>query len=102
MGGGKLIELNVGEAHIFNLQLGVAGEQTSVSVNASAVTQVHTESNEISGTITGKEVTGLQLNGRNFSQLIALAPGVSNQTSQDEAKVGMAGSGVLQRQRRTH
>ncbi len=32
------------------------------------------------------------MNGRNFSQLIALAPGVSNQTSQDEAKVGMAGS----------
>src|SRR5208283_3132015 len=31
-------------------------------------------------------------NGRNFSQLIALAPGVSNQTSQDEAKVGVQGS----------
>ncbi len=32
------------------------------------------------------------LNGRNFSQLITMAPGVSNQTNQDEAKVGVAGS----------
>ena len=31
------------------------------------------------------EVKTLQLNGRNFIQLIALAPGVSNQTGQDEA-----------------
>jgi hypothetical protein len=61
-------------------------------VTANAVTQVHIDNAEISGTITGREVTGLQLNGRNFSQLIALAPGVSNQTGQDEAKVGMAGS----------
>ena len=32
------------------------------------------------------------LNGRNFTQLIALTPGVSNQTGQDEAKVGVVGS----------
>ena len=32
------------------------------------------------------------LNGRNFSQLVTHTPGVSNQTGQDEAKVGVAGS----------
>ena len=32
------------------------------------------------------------LNGRNFTQLITLTPGVSNQTGQDEAKVGVQGS----------
>src|SRR4029077_13980332 len=46
----------------------------------------------LSGTITEQEVTSLGLNGRNFTQLITLAPGVSNQTSQDEALVGMKGS----------
>jgi len=87
------LTLSVGEAHIVNLQLGIAATQTTVSVNGtSEVTQINTESAEVSGTITGKEVAGLQLNGRNFSQLIALAAGVSNQTSQDEARVGMAGS----------
>ena len=87
------VSLSVGDAHILNIQLGIESAKSTVEVNAnSEVTQVNTETNEISGTITGKEVTGLQLNGRNFSQLIALAPGVSNQTSQDEARVGMAGS----------
>jgi hypothetical protein len=87
------ITLGVGEAHIFNVQLVIGGAQSTVNVSSgSEVTEIHTENNEISGTITGKEVTDLQLNGRNFSQLIALAPGVSNQTSQDEARVGMAGS----------
>jgi hypothetical protein len=86
--------LQMGQAAINDVQLGVQSEQTNVTVEggAATVTQVETENTEVSGTITGKEVTGLQLNGRNFSQLIALAPGVSNQTSQDEARVGMAGS----------
>jgi hypothetical protein len=85
--------LIAGENHILNVQLGLASEQTSVQVNAgSELTQVHTENAEISGTITTKEVAGLQLNGRNYTQLIALAPGVSNQTQQDEARVGLAGS----------
>jgi hypothetical protein len=37
-------------------------------------------------------VVEIGFNGRNFTQLIALAPGVSNQTGQDEAKVGVVGS----------
>jgi hypothetical protein len=85
--------LDMGQALIFNVQLTVGANQTTVNVQAgSELTELHLESNEISGTITGKEVAAIQLNGRNFTQLIALAPGVSNQTQQDEAKVGMAGS----------
>ena len=61
-------------------------------VQASGATQVETESSQQSGTISEKEVVTFGLNGRNFSQLIALAAGVSNQTGQDEAKVGVAGS----------
>jgi outer membrane receptor protein involved in Fe transport len=88
------IALGMGQAFVFNVQLSVSGEQSTVTVEggAASVSQVKTENAEVSGTITGKEVAELQLNGRNFSQLIALAPGVSNQTSQDEARVGMAGS----------
>ncbi len=68
------------------------GEKTEVNVEAERVGQVETETAEVSGTITQKEVTTLGLNGRNFTQLIALTPGVSNQTGQDEAKVGVVGS----------
>src|SRR5215470_3789276 len=69
-----------------------AGEKTEVNVEGEKVSQVETETAQVSGTITEKEVLTLGLNGRNFTQLIALTPGVSNQTGQDEAKVGVTGS----------
>lgn len=66
--------------------------QTTVNVEAGGPAQIQTESAHIEGTITEKEVLQTGLNGRNFTQLIALAPGVSNQTGQDEAAVGVKGS----------
>ena len=69
-----------------------AGEKTEVNVTAGGAAQVQTENAEVSGTITQKEATNLMLNGRNFTQLITLTAGVSNQTGQDEAKVGVVGS----------
>jgi len=47
---------------------------------------------ELSGVVTGKEISQLELNGRNFTQLITLVPGVSNQTGQDESGVGLNGN----------
>ncbi|MGC2270491.1 MAG: carboxypeptidase regulatory-like domain-containing protein [Candidatus Sulfotelmatobacter sp.] len=66
--------------------------KTEVNVEASNAAEVETQTARLEGTITEKEVLETGLNGRNFTQLIALAPGVSNQTGQDEAKVGVAGS----------
>jgi hypothetical protein len=86
------ITLEVGQAYVYNVQLTVGTQQTEVRVTASTVTQVQTENAEVTGTVTGKEVTSIGLNGRNFTQFIDLVAGVSNQTQQDEAKVGMAGS----------
>ncbi|HSZ62019.1 MAG TPA: carboxypeptidase regulatory-like domain-containing protein [Terriglobales bacterium] len=63
-----------------------------VNVESGNLGRVETETSTVSGTITQKEVVSIGLNGRNFTQLIALAPGVSNQTGQDEAKVGVVGS----------
>lgn len=63
-----------------------------VNVVSQTAGQVEVETAAVSGTITQKEVVKIGLNGRNFTQLIALAPGVSNQTGQDEAKVGVQGS----------
>jgi len=69
-----------------------AAKPEEVNVESSNVGKVETETATVSGTITQEEVVKIQLNGRNFSQLIALAPGVSNQTGQDEVKVGVLGS----------
>jgi hypothetical protein len=86
------LNLTAGEVTPLDALLEAAGEKTEVNVSAGNAAQVETESAEVSGTITQKEVTALQLNGRNFTQLITLTPGVSNQTGQDEAKVGVQGS----------
>ena len=69
-----------------------AEEVTSVSVAGEKAAKIETESAQLAGTITQKEVTSVGLNGRNFTQRITLAPGVSNQTGQDEALVGIKGS----------
>ena len=81
-----------GEVGALQVQLQLAETTTQVNVQAERAEQIETENAEVSGTLTRTEVVSLGLNGRNFTQLIALAPGVSNQTSQDEAKVGVVGS----------
>jgi hypothetical protein len=52
---------------------------------------VETQSSEVSGVVTGKEMTQMVLNGRNFSQLVMLTPGVVSQTNQQEGTVGICG-----------
>ncbi len=86
------VALAAGQALALDAGLEPAGEKTEVTVEGQKVAQVETETAQVSGTITEKEVLTLGLNGRNFTQLIALTPGVSNQTGQDEAKVGVTGS----------
>ncbi len=84
--------LGAGQRLPFDATLEPAVEKTSLNVEGQKVSQVETETSQIVGTVTQRELVSLGLNGRNFTQLIALTPGVSNQTGQDEAKVGVLGS----------
>jgi hypothetical protein len=86
------IALTAGQSIPMDAILEPAGETQSINVEGQKVSQVETETSQIVGTITQKELVSLGLNGRNFTQLITLTPGVSNQTGQDEAKVGALGS----------
>jgi TonB-dependent Receptor Plug Domain len=86
------LTLAAGQSIAIDATLEPAGTSTEVSVEGQKVSQVETETSQIVGNITQKELVSLGLNGRNFTQLIALTPGVSNQTGQDEAKVGVLGS----------
>jgi hypothetical protein len=88
----ETLELAADQSVRADATLNPASVASSVSVSASTVAQVETETSHIAGTLTSNEVATYQLNGRNFTQLIALAPGVSNQTGQDEALVGVKGS----------
>jgi hypothetical protein len=86
-----VLPLAAEQALVFNVQLVVAATQTEVTVEGAGA-QIELDNATLSGTLSEHEVTSYGLNGRNFSQLITLTPGVSNQTGQDEAKVGVAGS----------
>jgi carboxypeptidase family protein len=86
------VVLAAGQELTLEVPLEPARAKIEVNVESSGPAQVEVENATVSGTITEKEVVKIGLNGRNFTQLIALAPGVSNQTGQDEAKVGVVGS----------
>jgi hypothetical protein len=86
------VVLRVGQKARVDATLEVGQITSEISVAGTAVAQVETQSSELSGVVTGKEISQIVLNGRNFSQLVTLVPGVSNQTGQDEGTVGIAGS----------
>jgi len=88
----KGIKVDAGQASRTTAAMALAGLTTDVSVQAQSAVQVETQNAQIQGTVTAEEVTTLSLNGRNFTSLATLAPGVSNQTGQDEASVGIKGS----------
>jgi hypothetical protein len=86
------IVLRVSRTERVDAKLSVGSVSAEVKVSGSDLGAVQTESPEISFTITGKQITQLVLNGRNFTQLVTLSPGVTNQTGQDEGETGVAGS----------
>jgi hypothetical protein len=87
------VALGMGQALEFDIQLSLQQATSEVTVSGTVSgTEVETQSSDIAGTITGTQVPAIGLNGRNFSQLTTLVAGVSNQTGQDEARVGVAGS----------
>ena len=88
----KNVKLDVGEKARVDVTLEVGAISTEIVVQGEDVAQVETQSSELAGTVSGKEITQLELNGRNFTSLVTLVPGVSNQTGSDEPSVGINGS----------
>src|SRR3984957_19687665 len=88
----KGVVLDVAQKARVDVALEIGAATVEVLVEGANVAQVETQSSELAGTITGKELTQLELNGRNFTSLVTLVPGVSNQTGQEEGTVGINGS----------
>ena len=70
------ITLQTQQVAVLNLQLQVGQVAESVEVT-SDVPLVEAGSSNISAVVTGKQITELPLNGRNFTELATLVPGVS-------------------------
>lgn len=60
----------------FKLDVGAVNEQVSVEATASVL---QTQDASVGGTVTGNEVARLPVNGRNYTRLILLMPGTSDQ-----------------------
>ncbi len=88
----KNVVLAVAQKIRVDVQLTVGQVTEEVVVTGESVAQVETQSSELSSTITGKQINELELNGRNFTQLVVLSPGVVNQTGTDEGVVGVYGN----------
>src|SRR6184192_167947 len=86
------VVLDVAQKIRIDVQLTVGAVTEVVEVTGESVAQVETTSSDLTSTITGKQIDQLVLNGRNFTQLVNLAPGVVNQTGQDEGTVGVYGN----------
>src|SRR5438128_4827121 len=86
------IVLDVAQKIRIDVQLTVGAVTEVVEVTGESVAQVETQSSALTATVTGKQIDQLMLNGRNFTQLVTLTPGVVNQTGSDEGKVGIYGN----------
>jgi hypothetical protein len=84
----KSVVLNIAEKARINVALEVGTISTEVVVEGSEVAQVETQSSDLSNTVSGKEISQLELNGRDFTQLVALVPGVTDQSGADEGEPG--------------
>jgi Carboxypeptidase regulatory-like domain/TonB-dependent Receptor Plug Domain len=71
------VVLHVGENRTLDIKLDVGQVAESVTVTASTV-PIETSSAAQEGTITGNQIRELQLNNRNFEQLLTLEPGVAS------------------------
>src|SRR3954470_1779798 len=88
----KALKLDIGQKARVDVEMAVGAVNTEVVVQGADVAQVETQSSDLSGVVSGRQITQLELNGRNFTQLVTLVPGVSNQTGADEGQVGIGGN----------
>jgi Carboxypeptidase regulatory-like domain len=82
------IDVNTKFQADIGLELGAATEQVTVQANA---VQVETQSTQMGDVVTGQTITAVGLNGRSYTDLLALQPGIVPMSTQTPDSVVMAG-----------
>jgi hypothetical protein len=88
------VMLNVGASLRLNFNLEVGALTETVTVEATAML-LKTETGEISNTVTGTQVTEIPINGRNFTQFLALGTGVVSQQTGRQMGLGQEGNPLM-------
>jgi Carboxypeptidase regulatory-like domain len=89
------ITLSVGGEQVVDFSMSVGQVAQTVTVEGE-VSQVETTSSQISSLVSPTQMRELPLNGRNFEQLIQLAPGVQNYYAGSSSVAGSQGANVRQ------
>jgi len=96
---GLIIDVNAALREDITLTMGEQSEEVVVSDTA---VHVETESSQMGEVVTGTQITAVALNGRSFTDLLALQPGIVPMSTQQPDSIIMAGvtvaiapSGVL-------
>src|SRR5712671_6803297 len=96
---GLIIDVNAALREDIALTMGEQSEEVVVSDTA---VHVETESSQMGEVVTGTQITAVALNGRSFTDLLALQPGIVPMSTQQPDSIIMAGvtvaiapSGVL-------
>jgi len=89
------IVLDVDQTVRINTALTVGSSTQSVTVNATALS-LDTDSAAVGQTISGEEISQLPLNGRNFQDLMLLAPGAVNNAGGEQTsyRIDISGTGI--------
>jgi hypothetical protein len=85
------IEVTVGSQVNLNVTLETGSQKEEVIVSGNAL-QVETTSNTLGATLTTKDVKNLPINGRDYTKLIYLSPGVSGSPDQISDSPGSFGA----------
>ena len=85
---GITIDVNAKLQVDVGLQIGSESERVTVEANA---VQVETQNTQMGDVITGPVITGVGLNGRSYTDLLALQPGIVPMSTQTPDSVVMAG-----------
>ncbi len=86
---GLVIDVNTKLQADISLQLGDQSQQ--VTVQAESAVQVETQSTQMGDVVNGPVMTSVALNGRSFTDLLALQPGIVPMSTQTNDSVVMAG-----------
>jgi len=87
------LQLSVGETRKLDITLTVGETSERVEVTA-VVADVETDTSVVSATVGQKRIEELPLNGRDWTQLATLQPGVTNVRSQQSTTVAGSNRGV--------
>jgi len=88
------VVLHVDDSLTMDARLEVGAKSETIEVVAST-TQVELTNADLSGTIYGKQITELPLNGRSFAQLLTLVPGVAQDNGFQYNQKGLNGGADL-------